>query len=90
MDTDEIVQVIQVATNTNRAKSRSILDAILATIKTETIRGQPVHLADLGTFSTAIQKATLGRNPYTNTPLAIPAKAVIRFSGSQALRDALN
>ena len=90
MNTDEMVKVIQTATDTNRDKSRKILDAILATIKTQVQRGQPVHIGDLGAFSTAIQKAYLGRNPSANTPLLIPAKAVVRFTPSQALRDALN
>lgn len=46
-------------------------------------------LPDLGKFSLKDRKARMGRNPATGEKIKIPAKTVLKFRVSKALKDAV-
>lgn len=85
--------IAQVAESTGASKvlTESIIDATLSAITSAVSAGSAVHLGNaFGTFQSRQSKATTKFNPATKAPIAVPAKQVIKFSPSAALKSAVN
>jgi len=65
-----------------------VLDTITATITTEVSKGNDVRLGNLfGSFVAYTTKPTTKFNPSTREPVNVPAKRVIKFKPSSALKE---
>lgn len=56
----------------------------------EAIKDDGLMLIGFGTFKTVERAAHMGTNPATGEKMEIPAKMAVKFSPSQALKDAVN
>lgn len=63
----------------------TILEKMTATLK----KGDKVQLAPFGQFKVRNRPARMARNPQTGEPVKVPAKRVMRFLPSRALKEAV-
>ena len=63
----------------------TILDKFTAVLK----KGDKVQLTPFGQFKVRNRPARMARNPQTGEPVKVPAKRVMRFLPSRALKEAL-
>ncbi len=64
----------------------SFADALTSSLK----RGEAIILPGIGKLSIKTRPARKGINPRTGEPIAISARASVRFSPAKALKDAVN
>jgi DNA-binding protein HU-beta len=63
----------------------TILEKMTATLK----KGEKVQLTPFGQFKVRNRPARMARNPQTGEPVKVPAKRVMRFLPSRALKEAV-
>ena len=73
----------------SKAAAGNALDATLGSISDALRKGSSVTLVGFGTFTTAMRKARMGRDPQTKKEISIPAKRVPKFRPGKALRAAV-
>lgn len=93
MRREQLIAEIAERADLRRATVRRVLDAF-ATVAAEELAGDPpgeVPLGrELGKLVVVERKARRGRNPATGEAIEIPARKVVRFRESRALREALS
>ena len=62
-----------------------ILDSMTAKLK----KGEKIQLTPFGQFKVRNRPARMARNPQTGEPVKVPAKRVMRFLPSRALKEAV-
>ena len=77
-------------TFTSKAAAKRALHAVGAVLFYLLASSEDVRWSGLGSFRIRERKARKGRNPQTGEELQIPAKRVITFSASKALKQRLN
>ena len=85
--------IAQVAESAGISKvlTKNVIDAALSAITSAVSNGEAVHLGNtFGTFQPRMTKPVTKLNPSTKAPIAVPAKQVIKFSPSAALKSAVN
>ena len=87
--TDLIKQVAVQASLTN-AKAKKVFEAVFQVITKGLQKEESISIAGFGIFKVKKRMATKGRNPRTGDPVDIPAKKIIGFTSSKALKEALN
>ncbi|UUD35503.1 HU family DNA-binding protein [Mycoplasmopsis caviae] len=65
-------------------------DSFLFVLKEQLIAEDKVQLSDLGTFETKIRRGRETINPFTNEPIQVPEKRVVKFTPSKYLREIVN
>lgn len=73
-----------------RAKASEVVDAVFKAIEGALKANEEVRLTGFGSFSTAVRKASTGRNPRTGEEMQIGASTSVRFKPGKALKDAVN
>ncbi len=66
-------------------EARSVVDAILATMKTELSKGRHVKLTGFGSFNVIHRKGRMGRNPQTGERIQLPPSCYVSFRPSRML-----
>lgn len=84
---DAIAKQVSGVTKTNIA---AVVDATVASISAELVKGGKVQLIGFGTFETRQRAAREGRNPKTGAALKIAASKTPAFSAGKSLKDAVN
>ncbi|MFA5952386.1 MAG: HU family DNA-binding protein [Hyphomicrobium sp.] len=90
MSKKDLIDAVAKECELTKEKAGSVVDAVLAHIKSTMKKGEEVRIPDFGTFKVAKRKAREGRNPATGATINIPASIVPKFSPSKGLKDALN
>lgn len=83
----EIVQKISTDAKINKASAGRALVSVVKSISTTLKSGGKVSISGLGTFSARDRAARTGRNPRTGESISIPAKKVVKFRASKALKN---
>ena len=87
MTRTELIEGLAERAGTDKKQSKAFLEALTALIE-DTIRaGGEVPMKGLGKFKVQNRKARVGRNPLTGAEIQIPAKTVVKFTLSKALKD---
>jgi DNA-binding protein HU-beta len=90
MNYAELVAETASATNLTKAEARKVLDAAVKVIgDTLSTDADGVTLGTLGKFDTKVKPARTARNPKTGASIQVPAKTVVDFKVSKALKDAI-
>ncbi|MBX2986544.1 MAG: HU family DNA-binding protein [Bdellovibrionaceae bacterium] len=89
MNKAQLVDRLARQTKMTKSQSEAVLDATLDIIQKTVSRGDDVKIVGFGTFSSAIRKARLGRNPKTGEAVDIPGAKVPRFKAGKEFRDRL-
>lgn len=71
-------------------EASAVVEAILATVKTNLLSGRPVRIKNFGTFVVTERPGRNGVNPTNGEKIFIPAHAGLSFRPSRSLRDLLS
>jgi integration host factor subunit alpha len=72
------------------AKSNSVIESFLETIKETLESGEDVMISGFGKFSVQNKAERRGRNPKTGEDIMIEPRRVVTFSCSRNLKDRMN
>lgn len=89
MNRPELLAKISKSASVTQKDAEAFLNAFIEIVTTALSKNDEIRLLGFGTFSTAVRKATTGRNPKTNEEIQIPETVVPKFKASQNLKDAV-
>ena len=89
MNKKELVSEVAKASGVKQHSVESVLDALGNVIRDEMANGNDISLNGIGKLVVKDRKARKGCNPKTGKAITIPAKKVVAFKASKALRDAV-
>ncbi len=90
MSKKDLIDAVARDCELTKEKATSVVDAVLAHIRSAMQAGNDVRIPDFGTFKVSARKAREGRNPATGATINIPASKVPKFTPAKGLKDALN
>ncbi|MEI6737787.1 MAG: HU family DNA-binding protein [Pseudomonadota bacterium] len=90
MNAAELKKKIAEASGLTITQAGAALDALAVVIASELTSGGEVALIGVGKFGVAKREARIGRNPNTGQAVNIPAKTVIKFKASAAMKVNIN
>jgi len=86
----ELINNAAKTSNSTKAATEKVLDAVLESIQNALSTGKNVTLVGFGTFTTQERQARDGRNPKTGEKIKIQASTVAKFKPGKNLKDAVN
>ena len=86
----DIIKTISKQYNLSMRQATAILQTCLDEIVSSLIKGDTVELRRFGVFKTKLQKARIIKHPVTGKPIKRPAKKIILFEASSAVKKKLN
>jgi len=87
----ELIKTVAAATNLTKDQVDTAIGYTINTIINAVASGTAVHLGNgFGTFKPHNVNAMVKKNPITQAPINVPAKRVIKFTPSAALKSAVN
>lgn len=86
MNTTDLVGTVAKSTGLSKAQTKKVLTSVFTVIKKTVKQGKTVSINDFGTYKVVKRKARNGVNPVTKQKMKIPAKKVVKFSASKALK----
>lgn len=90
MNKTELIDAIAAGAGLSKADAKKSLDAAVAAIKDELVKGGKVQLVGFGTFVVTERPAREGINPATKQKIQIAAKKVAKFKAGAELSEAVN
>lgn len=90
MNRDDLIKKIADKLDITQVHTLQIYEELIALTINELKQGREVWFTGLGKFETARRKRRKGINPQTQEVIDIPAKTVVKFKPTKALRDAVN
>lgn len=90
MSKQNLIDTVATQTNTSKAESGRMVDAVLHGLQSELAAGNDVRIVGFGTFSAVHREARNARNPQTGMAMEVPAKTVVRFKAGSKLLEAVN
>ena len=73
----------------NKREARDFIDAFFDLIVSQLAQGQEAKISGFGSFELLTKQSRPGRNPRSGESVAIPAKRVVKFRASAALKNRL-
>ena len=89
MTKPELVRELAEEFELPRRQIAEIVETILEKFTAVLKKGDKVQLTPFGQFKVRNRPARMARNPQTGEPVKVPAKRVMRFLPSRALKEAL-
>lgn len=90
MNKMELVAEIANVAKLSKSDAMRSLDATIAVMTKYLKKGEEIRIVGFGTFSIAVRKAGVGRNPRTGEEIKIPKKKRVKFKPGKQLSDAMN
>ena len=87
MNKAEMIERVARDAKITKIQAAKAIDSIVSLITRALKRGERTVLVRFGTFSVKHRKARMGRNIQTGEPLKIPARRVVVFTSSKALKE---
>ena len=86
----EIIARISEKNGLSRIDATNIVEATFEIIKASLERGEKVKIINFGNFAVRSKRERRGRNLRTGADIVIPARKVLTFTSSPAMKKALN
>lgn len=86
MKTSDIVAIVAEKTGTTQAEAKKVIDTFFDTVVEVTAAGESVSIHGVGKFTVSNRSARSGVNPKTREPIHVPAKKVLVFRSSPAIK----
>lgn len=90
MSKKDLIEAVAKDCELTKEKATSVVDSMIAHIRSSLQGGSEVRIPDFGTFKVSDRKAREGRNPMTGKTIQIPASKVPKFTPAKGLKEALN
>lgn len=91
MNKTELVAAVAEKTEMTKVASAKAVEAVMATITEQLVKGDNVTLIGFGTFTVRDRKARVGRDPRNpEREIKIPASKVPAFRAGKGLKEAVN
>lgn len=91
MNKTELVAAVAEKTEMTKVASAKAVEAVMATITEQLVKGDNVTLIGFGTFTVRDRKARVGRDPRNpEREIQIPASKVPAFRAGKGLKEAVN
>ncbi len=87
MTKTELISNLATQTKMEKRQAKVFLEGLTSLVEKQIRKGGEVPLKGLGKFKVVKRKARMGRNPATGEAIKIPAKTVVRFTVTKALKD---
>jgi integration host factor subunit alpha len=87
---EKLTILVQNQLGVSRQEAKQIVDRVFQIMKETLARGEHILISGFGKFSVRQKGARRGRNPQTHKSLTIPARKVVAFKHSGALKRRLN
>ncbi len=88
--TNEIADKIASDHNLTKAQSKTIVEAVIASITAAAVAGNETSLPGFGKFKVKETPEREARNPSTGATIKVAAAKKLAFTPAKALKDALN
>ena len=85
-----LVESVRNAVDLSPEQASAVVDAVFDSMIEELHQGGKVEVRYFGSFRRRKRGARRGRNPLTGVAVEVPAKVMVHFTPSQALRRAVN
>ena len=89
MNRKELVRNVANGTGETQITVAKVLEGVLSNIQAAGSAHEEVALKGFGSFKTNLRPARKGHNPSTGKSIDIAAKHVVKFTPSQAFKDAV-
>ena len=89
MNKAELINFVVEDAGITKKDARIVIDSVIDGITKGVLDNGKVSLAGFGTFSVAVRKARLARNPRTGEKVQVGDRKVPRFKASRTLKDAV-
>ena len=89
MSKTQLVRTMAEKVGTNNKTAAAFLENLADVAVKETKKAGIFVLPGLGRLKKSNRKARMGRNPQTGEPIKIPAKTVVKFYVSKAVKDTI-
>ena len=89
MSKTQLVRTMAEKVGTNNKTAAAFLENLADVAVKETKKNGIFVLPGLGRLKKSNRKARMGRNPQTGEPIKIPAKTVVKFYVSKAVKDTI-
>jgi len=86
----ELVAKLSEKHNLTKAQAERVLKDVFGLISEALDKGERVHIPGFGTFTVKERAERKGRNPRTGEVITIPARKVVHFKPSKALKVEVN
>ena len=90
MNKADLVDFVAGESGLTKKDTRAVIGTVMDGIKAGLAADGKVTLVGFGTFSTVHREARTARNPQTGEPVDVPAKNVVKFKASKALKETVN
>jgi nucleoid DNA-binding protein len=85
----EIIDRIAKSTQAKRVTVKGIIQALLAELTAELVKGNRIEFRDFGVFETRNRASRVAQNPKTLQRVDVPAKRTVKFKVGRMMRDRL-
>ncbi len=85
-----LVESVRNSVDLSPEQASAVVEAMFDSMTEELQRRGNIEIRDFGSFRRRTRGARRGRNPLDGAPVEVPAKVVVHFTPSQALRQAVN
>jgi DNA-binding protein HU-beta len=89
MTKPELIRALAEDFELPRKQVQELVEAVIEKITGVLQSGDKVQLPPFGQFRVRDRAARIARNPQTGEPVKVPAKRVLRFTASRALKEAV-
>ena len=89
MNKAEFIDAVAAKAGLSKKDAKGAVDAVLDTITEALVKKESVSFIGFGTFATAARAARTAKVPGTDRTVEVPAKTVVKFKASKALKDAV-
>jgi nucleoid DNA-binding protein len=85
----ELIDRIAKSTQAKRVTVKGIIQAFLAELTAELVKGNRIEFRDFGVFETRNRASRVAQNPKTLQRVDVPAKRTVKFKVGRMMRDRL-
>ena len=86
MNKTQLVEAVAAKTGTTKVAAKAAVEATLEAITASLTKGEGAQLLGFGNFTVKAVPARTGINPATKQKIQIPAKKVVKFKASSAVK----
>ncbi len=85
----QLIEKVAANTGMKKKDAEAAVNAVFNTMIDTLAEGEKIQIAGFGTFTIRERAAHVGRNPYTNQAITVPASRYLSFSVGKTMKEKL-